>query len=211
MFESRLEKSPSVEEALRRIMQPGAALSVQGPDHRERGAVVTLDPLPELTPEEFIAAAHAAEDTRGEPPYAAPVPAEADAAPSSDDVSELSPQIAASVAPQGQDPEDLIEPLRESGEEPLRRLATVAIAAEREAILSAARSEARLLLAEAQAHRRTILARAEAEAEIMVSRAEAQALTTVARAESQADLLSGQAPESQQDAGAVLRRKRKQR
>jgi hypothetical protein len=83
----------------------------------------------------------------------------------------------------------LLAALHGGDDEPLRRLSALAIASEREAILSSAKAEAHMLVSEARSHRRSILARAESKSEIMIARAEAQAAATVARAEARAQLI----------------------
>jgi hypothetical protein len=115
------------------------------------------------------------------------------------------PMFAAPVV----DADVLLAALHGGDDEPLRRLSAIAIASEREAILASAKAEAQLLVSEAQSHRKAILAQAESKSEIMIARAEAQAAATLARAEARAQLL--ELENRNQSIVISQRKKRKQR
>jgi hypothetical protein len=224
MTESRVAKTPSVEEALRRLTNRVAVPSTPGGDDTdtddriENGAAApqladfeTHDELDRHEPPEDFEQLDEGELTvtrhryvkrnlggsaRSDHETQTPALAEQLAS---------DPMFAAPVV----DADVLFAALHGGDDEPLRRLSAIAIASERDAILASAKAEAQLLVSEAQSHRKAILAQAESKSEIMIARAEAQAAATVARAEARAQLL--ELENRNQSILISQRKKRKQR
>jgi cell division septum initiation protein DivIVA len=228
----RVAKTPSVEEALRRLTKDGGGEPVgattQEPENETR-VQVEERPQPERQPriefdpaDDFPDAGLGVDDDDFDDMYDridvhlpvhrhvkrnlgsyAPIDSEPEAPEAGDELA-MEPAYAPVV-----DVDVLLGALHGGDDEPLRRLSAIAIASEREAILASAKAEAQLLVSEARSHRRSIIAQAESKSEIMIARAEAQAAATVARAEARAQLLDLETRNQRMEISA--RKKRKQR